>query len=1001
MTLRDKLPLDVKWMMLLFVALFVTNGVIEAQPNLTFKRVNVNWPTVELFLSVGCDGAPAYNMAKQDFHIYENGIEITNFTLSCPDPTIRCAMSVSLVFDASGSMAGPGTVGAKEAGHAFIDLMDGVHDEAAILWFSSVVTIMQQMTNNKPALSSAVDALPAGGVTAVWDGIYAGLLQLINNGVNQCRGVIVLTDGGDNSSSRQPSEIIALANRHHIRIITVGLGSSINSVELELIAQLTGGKYYQTPNAGQLAAIYQEAASIFFNAFQECELTYVSQCADGALRTVELQLRNFCGGNDSKTKTFRAPLDSTTFSPLQFEVGDATIRGGLDVTVPLQLITPLSNQMFYPLSFIVSYDPACLDLRNATIPTTSLLAGTPVTITPVPNGLLVQTTDRKLINGSGLLMDLNFRAINPVDTTCCQVDLLNLAFAQGCFLPTAKSGEICVYPYSPSPWVSCDMDGPRSLNWDRGTGSYLPNPMIVKARAYNTGDLAAINSRFRITVDTSVFLLISPQAVEQAGSPVDIPLNGFGEAAWQLLAKPQANADSSMICIDIMFDNFKTLDCCYKVYIPGTDSELSCDLSVPVILVDTMAAAYDPMPFEVTVTARNNGQLPTDTVLATISFAADLAFAAPDTPLNATKTLTIPVLNPGQSSSASWMLRHAPSLRDRDYSITVTLNSGNEVSICERQVHLSRIPTATFSIGLTANGPLTFCEGGSVSLDAGTGYASYRWNTGSVSRRLTVTSSGSYYCVVKSAEGNTGMSDTVQVVVHPNPAPSIAAIGFLPMCEGDSVELNAGAGFTRYLWNTGSDKQTIIAKTAGNYIVTVWNGWNCVGRDSIVVTTWPAVPKPFIQRSGDSLIASGSGLSYRWYRDGMLLPGAVAQSIRVALPGGYTVEVADANGCTALSDLFSVTVLDAGSPPSAASFQLLAYPDPADDFLHIQLKEVGLEPLRVVLTDVLGRSETVFTGHAMDTGLDLTVSLQGWASGPLFIQAWYGETVVIKKVMRR
>ena len=440
MTLRDKLPLDVKWMMLLFVALFVTNGVIEAQPNLTFKRVNVNWPTVELFLSVGCDGAPAYNMAKQDFHIYENGIEITNFTLSCPDPTIRCAMSVSLVFDASGSMAGPGTVGAKEAGHAFIDLMDGVHDEAAILWFSSVVTIMQQMTNNKPALSSAVDALPAGGVTAVWDGIYAGLLQLINNGVNQCRGVIVLTDGGDNSSSRQPSEIIALANRHHIRIITVGLGSSINSVELELIAQLTGGKYYQTPNAGQLAAIYQEAASIFFNAFQECELTYVSQCADGALRTVELQLRNFCGGNDSKTKTFRAPLDSTTFSPLQFEVGDATIRGGLDVTVPLQLITPLSNQMFYPLSFIVSYDPACLDLRNATIPTTSLLAGTPVTITPVPNGLLVQTTDRKLINGSGLLMDLNFRAINPVDTTCCQVDLLNLAFAQGCFLPTAKSG---------------------------------------------------------------------------------------------------------------------------------------------------------------------------------------------------------------------------------------------------------------------------------------------------------------------------------------------------------------------------------------------------------------------------------------------------------------------------------------------------------------------------------------------------------------------------------
>ena len=53
--------------------------------------------------------------------------------------------------------------------------MDGVVDEAAVIWFTQVVTVYQQMTTVKPMLHSAVDALPASGATAVWDGIYAGI----------------------------------------------------------------------------------------------------------------------------------------------------------------------------------------------------------------------------------------------------------------------------------------------------------------------------------------------------------------------------------------------------------------------------------------------------------------------------------------------------------------------------------------------------------------------------------------------------------------------------------------------------------------------------------------------------------------------------------------------------------------------------------------------------------------------------------------------------------
>ncbi|PLX28531.1 MAG: hypothetical protein C0600_09645, partial [Ignavibacteria bacterium] len=236
---------------------------VAAQPNLNFKRVTVNWPTIELYFSVSCDGDFAFNLAKQDFKLYENGVEIKEFTLWCPDPNVRCAISVALVFDASLSMQGAPIAGAKQAGHTFIDLMDGVLDEATIIGFADVVTIHQQMTTLKPMLHDAVDNLTLALWTVVWDGIYAGIIELINQGVNQCRAVVVLTDGRDTSSQRTVSEIIALANRNRVRVFTIGLGN-VNFAELEMIAQLTGGKYYLAPNAGQLSAIYQEISTIIF-----------------------------------------------------------------------------------------------------------------------------------------------------------------------------------------------------------------------------------------------------------------------------------------------------------------------------------------------------------------------------------------------------------------------------------------------------------------------------------------------------------------------------------------------------------------------------------------------------------------------------------------------------------------------------------------------------------------------------------------------------------------
>lgn len=51
-----------------------------------------------------------------------------------------------------------------------------------------------------------------------------------------------------------------------------------------------------------------------------------------------------------------------------------------------------------------------------------------------------------------------------------------------------------------------------------------------------------------------------------------------------------------------------------------------------------------------------------------------------------------------------------------------------------------------------------------------------------------------------------------------------------------SIVLDAGAGFTQYLWNTNASTQTITADSSGTYIVAVMDGNGCINSDSINLT---------------------------------------------------------------------------------------------------------------------------------------------------------------------
>ncbi|MBE0644410.1 MAG: VWA domain-containing protein [Bacteroidetes bacterium] len=619
----------------LFAALllFGISSALQAQPNLNFKRVTVNFPTIELYYSVGCDGNPAYNMTKPDFRILENGEEVKDFTMWCPDPTIRCALSASLVFDASGSMAGSGNTGAKQAGHAFIDLMDGVVDEAAIVWFTHVVTVYQQMTTVKLALHAAVDALPATGATAVWDGIYAGIIELINNGVNPCRAVIVMTDGGDASSTRTVAEIISLANRHRIRVFTIGLGSSINSTELEMIAQLTGGKYYQTPNAGQLAAIYQEITTIIFQGFQECVITYERDCADGGMRTVELQLKNFCGGTDVKTKTYRAPLDSTTFADLQFTLDDAIAFSGEEVVVNLAVEAQQPLDL-YPLNFTLLYDRQALQLLWVAPSPGSPITPQSIATAGVANGTAVMIQKPWSPTGSRSILQFHFRA-SPLpgitDSLLLPLEVVGPTFSQGCWIPRFDPGSVLVL--RDAALLECRLVIPPVLA-DSANGRYDPMPVPVVYEVVNVGTIASapIDATLMLPTGLSLAGPDAPDHFTKALQPAILQPGDTGRVTWMVehpltqverrfkisVQAGQFPGDDGVVCDDsLIIPVQEGLHLAPRCYVPDS------------LHFDAKLLQYTPNPFTVRLTCINDGSVPLRNVTGRLLLPSGLAFDPP------------------------------------------------------------------------------------------------------------------------------------------------------------------------------------------------------------------------------------------------------------------------------------------------------------------------------------------------------------------------------------
>ncbi|MBR9974973.1 MAG: VWA domain-containing protein, partial [Bacteroidetes bacterium] len=651
-----------------FVSLFIlVTAFAHAQPNLNLKRVVVNWPAVEVYFSVGCNGVPAYNMQATDFRVHDNGEEMGTFTLSCPDPTQPCAMSTTLVFDASGSMAGAGNAGAIAGGMAFVGAMDGQNDEAAVIWFNTSSTLQQGMTSDTSLLNAAVQAIPASGATAVWDALYAGLQETANNGGNSCRAVVVLTDGADNSSTRTPAELIAFAQANHIRVFTIGLGSSFNSIEFQEIAGNTGGRYYQTSSVTQLPMIYQEIAAIIHAGFQECSLVYDATCADGSLHNVEVQLVNFCGGTDTKTKTYLAPIDSSTFSTLPLRLGDVQTSGDADFDMPLLIDTTLAGQSFPQLTIDLCFDSHALGFQGAEIPIGSPLSWMQVLISPTSCGVRIQTQAAGTISGSGELLRLKFHAkVSPPDTAEVGVTASYARLETGCLQPVVSPATVTIAPEIGEPVLSPRCYVPDSLHYDALADAYTPNPFTVRLSCVNIGTDIARDVTAR---------LVLPPGLELANpaEPLTKTVRAGALGPWQIGdAVPEVDwsvrwtkREDHDIDLPIRFiiggqnnsgDPLAEVSAECSVRIKGLRREFLCTVEWPDTLAMNQAGNdYMPNPVPMRLRLVNSGQLDVRLTRVTFGFSLDGLSLDPSSPQGRDDVLNL-TLSPGDHATFDWLV---------------------------------------------------------------------------------------------------------------------------------------------------------------------------------------------------------------------------------------------------------------------------------------------------------------------------------------------------------
>jgi Ca-activated chloride channel family protein len=194
-----------------------------------------------------------------NFRIFEDNVEQEVVTFSSEDVPI----SIGVIFDLSGSMANK--IGkAREAAVQFFKTANPA-DEFFLVSFNERAELTSSFTNSVEDLQGRMLLTAAKGRTALLDAIYLGLSQM-RGAHNAKRALLILSDGGDNHSRYNESDIKRLVKEADTQLYAIGIFDPFayrNRTPEELngpsllseVTEMTGGRVFAVENLNDLPDI--------------------------------------------------------------------------------------------------------------------------------------------------------------------------------------------------------------------------------------------------------------------------------------------------------------------------------------------------------------------------------------------------------------------------------------------------------------------------------------------------------------------------------------------------------------------------------------------------------------------------------------------------------------------------------------------------------------------------------------------------------------------------
>jgi Ca-activated chloride channel family protein len=229
-----------------------------------------------------------------NFRVFEDNIEQEVVTFSSEDVPI----SIGVIFDFSGSMANK--IGkAREAAVQFFKTANP-QDEFFLVSFNERAELTSSFTNSVEDLQISMMLTAPKGRTALLDAIYLGLSQM-RGARNGKRALLILSDGGDNHSRYNESDIKRLVKEADTQLYAIGIFDPLgyrNRTPEELngpsllseITEMTGGRVFAVENLNELPDI---ASKIGMELRNQYVLGYrpSNKAHDARWRKIKIKLR--------------------------------------------------------------------------------------------------------------------------------------------------------------------------------------------------------------------------------------------------------------------------------------------------------------------------------------------------------------------------------------------------------------------------------------------------------------------------------------------------------------------------------------------------------------------------------------------------------------------------------------------------------------------------------------------------------------------------------------